>query len=311
MEKPDADASEKLSSVSFKKVYDEIIEKTFKQIPSARKDRQELIYNNCKENNGFINPITGNTKIREELARDVINSIDKVAEELTNFLWNIIEKIIDWANKRLFNLPEIRSEIIGVDENIEKSLLRKAFATLIQRLAIQDIFLKPPRVREIRLHVLREYQIEVKMLDDFIKNKTKESTGIISFIENGKSKIDISNEEREVKKNDPKKKEVKDKKNHTSSKKVINSVKSKEENGQDFNGVCLEIGEDFKMFLSCMKHAVFYTSGILRFHNEVLDKYRLKFIELEEQKHRWYSLVCKTGEKLEIKNYFNLNYIYS
>lgn len=41
-----------------------------------------------------------------------------------------------------------------------------------------------------------------------------------------------------------------------------------------------------------MKNSVFYGSGIQRFYNQELDKYRRKFIELEEDKHRWLFLVC-------------------
>ena len=40
-----------------------------------------------------------------------------------------------------------------------------------------------------------------------------------------------------------------------------------------------------------MKNSVFYGSGIQRFYNQELDKYRRKFIELEEDKHRWFFLV--------------------
>ena len=40
-----------------------------------------------------------------------------------------------------------------------------------------------------------------------------------------------------------------------------------------------------------MKNSVFYGSGIQRFYNQELDKYRRKFIELEEDKHRWLFLV--------------------
>jgi hypothetical protein len=40
-----------------------------------------------------------------------------------------------------------------------------------------------------------------------------------------------------------------------------------------------------------MKNSVFYGSGIQRFYNQELDKYRRKFIELEEDKHRWFYLV--------------------
>ena len=40
-----------------------------------------------------------------------------------------------------------------------------------------------------------------------------------------------------------------------------------------------------------MKNSVFHGSGIQRFYNQELDKYRRKFIELEEDKHRWFFLV--------------------
>ena len=374
-----------------------MIEKTFKQIPSTRRDRQELIYKSCTRNEGIIFTTNGNIKIREELARDAINSIDKVTQELTNYLWRNIEQIIGWANKKLFKLPEIRSEIIGVDENIEKSLLRKAFDTLIQRLArpATDIFLSYPRVKQIRAKVLREYQIELMILDSFIINGTRVSRGIIPFIASGKFgkfHFELSYEERLVinnSNNDLTKKAVRDKKSHTSgsfeelppkdaieSKENTKKVTSNEKNatlknkteeedqasskkkrskgffgnkaGQndiqstkqcsednisinsefqnntkdyepfeldqfqnlednkeidkfnklnfseesdDLKKIQIEIEEDINEFICCMKNSVFYGSGIIRFYNQELDKYRRKFIELEENKHRWLFLV--------------------
>ena len=42
-----------------------------------------------------------------------------------------------------------------------------------------------------------------------------------------------------------------------------------------------------------MKNSVFYGSGINRFYNQELDKFRRKFIELEADKHRWQHYVFK------------------
>jgi hypothetical protein len=55
----------------------------------------------------------------------------------------------------------------------------------------------------------------------------------------------------------------------------------------------VEIQEDLSEFVNCMKNSVFYGSGINRFYNQELDKFRRKFIELEVNKNRWQYYVFK------------------
>ena len=99
-------------------------------------------------------------------------------------------------------MPEIRREMIGSDD-MEEALMKKAFDSLIQRLArpATDIFLSYPRTKINRLKVLREYQMELMILDNFVENGKMKSRGIIPFIANGKLgkfQFDLSYEERLV-----------------------------------------------------------------------------------------------------------------
>ena len=156
-------------------------------------------------NDGILAPPAGNKKIRDELSRDAINSIDRVTMELTIYLWKNIGKIINWISNRLFHMPEIRYEMIG-SEDMEEALMRKAFDSLIQRVArpATDIFLSYPRNKLIRLKVLRQYQMELSILDSFIENGRIKSHGIIPFVANGqlgKFHFDLKYEERMLIKN--------------------------------------------------------------------------------------------------------------
>jgi hypothetical protein len=99
-------------------------------------------------------------------------------------------------------MPEIRREMIGSDD-LEEALMKKAFDSLIQRLArpATDIFLSYPRTKINRLKVLREYQMELMILDNFVEHGKMNSRGIIPFIANGKLgkfQFDLYYEERLV-----------------------------------------------------------------------------------------------------------------
>jgi len=48
-----------------------------------------------------------------------------------------------------------------------------------------------------------------------------------------------------------------------------------------------EIEEDINEFLKCMKNSIFYGSGIQRFYSSELDKFKRKFLELENNSGRW------------------------
>ena len=189
-------------AIHFKKSHEDIIERTFKHIPATRPDRQKAIYISYMGNDGLVPPVPGNQKIRDELSRDAINSIDRVTMELTIYLWRNVGKIIGWISNKLYNMPEIRSEMVG-SSDMEESLLRKAFDSLIQRLArpATDIFLSYPRTKMNRLKVLREYQMELMIIDNFVENGRIKSRGIIPFIANGKLgkfQFDLAFEERLV-----------------------------------------------------------------------------------------------------------------
>ena len=98
---------------------------------------------------------------------------------VTVYLWDTVGRIIEWISRRLYNIPEIRKEMIGEDEGKEKELMEKAFDALIQRIArpATVIFLSTPRSKNIRSRVLREYPMELKILDTFIDKGQMKSRG--------------------------------------------------------------------------------------------------------------------------------------
>ena len=66
----------------------------------------------------------------------------------------------------------------------------------------------------------------------------------------------------------------------------------------NFEETCDELEEDLEEFIKCMQNSVFYGSGIQRFYNQELDKFRRRFIEKEEEQRRWYNLVLKINKPL-------------
>jgi len=59
------------------------------------------------------------------------------------------------------------------------------------------------------------------------------------------------------------------------------------ENPEHLSEVQREIEEDINEFLNCMKNSIFYGSRIQRFYSSELDKFKRKFIELEENSGTW------------------------
>ena len=185
---PDSPAYLSKEDIGFKELYERTVEKTFQEIPATTRQRQEAIYVSCIGNDGIIDPKEGNTKIRLELSRDSINSLDKITCELNTFLWTNIDKMIAWIRKTLWNLPEIRKEMIGVDEGVEIKLMNRSFDSLIQRLArpATDIFLRFPRSKIQRIRVMQEFQMELLILNKYMVGGKICERGIIQFLANGK-----------------------------------------------------------------------------------------------------------------------------
>lgn len=174
--------------LGFKELYDKLVDKTIRDIPATRRLRQEEIYPLSIGDDGVDNPKKANTLIRDELALDSINSLDKITIELNGFLYNKINKIVDWIRSKLWNLPEVRETMIGKNEEMENLLLKKAFDALIQRLArpATNIFLKYPRSRIERSKVINEYQMEIIIINSFVMNGRILQRGIVNFLANGK-----------------------------------------------------------------------------------------------------------------------------
>lgn len=172
---------------SFKTLYDKLVDKTIRSIPSTKKYRQEEIYPLSIGDDGVDNPKKANTLIRDELALDAINSLDKITVELTGFLCSKVDKLVDWVRNKLWNLPEIRQLMIGKNEDMEILLLKRSFDALIQRLArpATNIFLKYPRSRIERSKVLQEYQMEIIIINSFVTDFRIVQRGIVQFLANG------------------------------------------------------------------------------------------------------------------------------
>lgn len=186
--------------LQFKKLYDTTIEETFRRIPASQKKRQLLIYNSVIHA-GIVSPKEGNTKIRTELSYETLNSLEKLTENLNKFLWKNIDRMIAWIRKEMWNLPEIREEVICKDESVASGLIKCSFDALIKRLGrpCTDIFLRFPRSKIERIKVMQEFQMELLVIDKFMINGKLMDRGLHQFLANGKhGKIDIEIRQNEV-----------------------------------------------------------------------------------------------------------------
>ena len=92
-----------------------------------------------------------------------------------------------YFRKNLWQIPEIKEELIGKDVNIETLLFKKSFEVLIQSLARPaiNIFIKNSRTKIVRIRMMEEYQMELLTLNKFIINGQVCERGIIQFLANG------------------------------------------------------------------------------------------------------------------------------
>jgi hypothetical protein len=164
---------------------------------------------------------------------------------------------------------------------------------------------------------MEEYQMELLTIDTFIIEGKIRKRGIIQFLANGKHNdfaIDIkyfdnknipplenlSKADAEEALEDENAKEADsaelsdsdDEESNNKSKpiRIRNSQFNKlefSEQPETFEEVHKEINEDVNEFLECMKNSIFYGSGIQRFYNSELDKFKRRFLELEQKKGRW------------------------
>ena len=229
----------------------------------------------------------------------------------------------------MWQIPEIRKEIVGTDENVENEFYKRSFNALIQRLArpAANIFIENPRSRVVRIRIMEEYQMELLILNKFIMDGKICDRGIFQFLANGKlGKFEAGNFEMkrsnividvvDVYIDAPSSTSLEnvDEENQDKSKTEENSEASTSNaigivQGQEkyrpmraadsqFNKLKFgeepeymdlvqeEIESDIGEFLNCMKNSIFYGSGIQRYYSLELDKFKRRFIELQE-KQRW------------------------
>ena len=188
---------------AFKKAYQEIIEESFNEIGTLKTKRQRAIYEAEMSNQQLVDPMQGNIAIRMELAREAIDKLNKITMGLNELLWKKYDEIIDWIRANMWNMTEIRREMIGVDEKAEKFIMQSCFDALIQRLArpATEIFLRFPRSRIIRRKILEEYKLELIILDNFIEEGRIKPRGLVHFLASGEHrefKIDARIEAPEI-----------------------------------------------------------------------------------------------------------------
>lgn len=146
--KEDIDSQSILSKkdLEFKNTYEKIVEESFKRMRTLEKSNQLKVYAGQLNNEGIVSPTEGNTAIRKQLHQEAIAMLDDLTGGLSDILWSSYNEIIKWINEKLWELPEIRKKMIGLDENSEKEKMKKCFDTLLKRLARPaiDIFLRLP-----------------------------------------------------------------------------------------------------------------------------------------------------------------------
>lgn len=175
---------------AFKKAYQEIIEESFNEIATLKTKRQKAIYEAEMSNQQVVDPMQGNIAIRVELAREATDKLNKITMGLNELLWKKYDEIIDWIRANMWNMTEIRREMIGVDEKAEKFIMQSCFDALIQRLArpATEIFLRFPRSKIIRRKILEEYKLELIILDNFIVDGRIKPRGLVHFLASGEHK---------------------------------------------------------------------------------------------------------------------------
>ncbi|CAF0816449.1 unnamed protein product [Brachionus calyciflorus] len=173
--------------IQFKDIYVKAIESAFNNLEINNKEAQKLVYNSVVHSK-IMAPKYGNIEIRKELASEAMLCIGKLTESLNKFLWAIIERMISWMREELWNIPEIRKEMIGEDEKLANSLIQCSFDALIKRLArpATDIFLRFPRAKVERIKVLKEFQMELLVMDKFLINGRLIDRGLYQYLASGK-----------------------------------------------------------------------------------------------------------------------------
>ena len=123
---------------------------------------------------------------------------------LTKYLLKNVKKFIDWAKTEFYNEPKKLKDILFSKEmNLNEEIIKLSFSIMIQRWARPaiELFLVTPRTKEKRLEVLKKYEYEVTILNNYIGFGGTKSRGLVSFVANGKHggfQVNSKNAERPV-----------------------------------------------------------------------------------------------------------------
>ena len=195
------------------------------------------------------------------------------------FLKSTFYKNIIFFRKKLWNFPEIKTELIGNCQATKSMYYKNAFKSLIHKLASAaiKIFIENPRSRVPRIRIMEQYHMELISLNKFIIDGRIVERGIIQFLAGGIIPATA----------DP---FVFDR--HTSNEPFL-TARSQfgmlrfPSNSELLEDVQTEIEQDIAEFLNCMENSVYYWSGIREFYGTELDKIRQHFIDLQTHKNRW------------------------
>jgi hypothetical protein len=172
----------------FKSVYETSVDKTYLSIPAVRRERQKAIFISCMGDEGIVAPKEANNQIRIELARDALKNVERISIDLTTYMYKNLNKLIDWVKQRLWHLPEIKEELVGYnDDRFVEKLMKRSYDSLIQRLLrpTTDLLLRYPRSKVERIRVMKEYELELNIIDNFVVNGRIKRRGVVNFLADG------------------------------------------------------------------------------------------------------------------------------
>ena len=113
--RPKADADSPVyqnkDDIDFRAFYTSRVRQLFTSLACMRKEYQAELYLTCAVDDGIQNPDKGNIKIRREMAREFLASLDLLTDELSQFVWIKVNKVINWIRcvNYFFKIPIMKS----------------------------------------------------------------------------------------------------------------------------------------------------------------------------------------------------------
>ena len=257
---------------AFKELYQQAIDEIFRRIPIFEEINQKKLNESLFNREGVIDLYRANIELRNVMAYEALNGLDQIAGKISHYFIEDIIKMVNWINDRLFEIPEVETEMIVSKYELEKTFNIEINA-LIQHLArpLVDLLLLYPRSMNIRNTLLQEYQQEVRILKNFVRD----SKSLLNNVENRFEEFLNSTLEN----------------NASSIKKESEGVEEDNlnfsEDSESYQKLIDELKEDTEKFIEFLKNSVFYGSGILKLYNHKREKYRRKFLDHKIKSRTW------------------------